>query len=102
MPNTSNEHSEQRCRPSIRERIADAVDISKDIILDTVLIRMTGTHEIILENYKGILEYSDKRIRVKTNPKIVNISGSLLEIRTITDELLIIAGGISGITFTED
>lgn len=81
-------------KPTIRERFADAVDISKDVILDTALIRMIGNRELTLENYKGILEYTETCIRVKAKPYIIKITGSGMEIKMITQEMLYITGRI--------
>ncbi len=92
-----NENSSLQEQKSIRSKIADKIDIS-----DTALIKMDGNRGVVLENYKGILEYSDKRIRVKINPHTAEISGKGLEIRVITDELLYITGNISGVMFAED
>lgn len=94
MPKKQREHN-----TSIRKRIADAVDISKDIILDTATLRITGTSELILENYKGISEYGDTKIVIRSNPKSVQICGASLEIGTITDEMLYITGDFSDISF---
>lgn len=81
-------------KSTFRERFADAVDISKDIILDTALIKMIGNRELTLENYKGIVEYSDNCIRIKAKPNIIKITGTNLEIKTITQEMLYITGRI--------
>lgn len=94
MPRKPNEH-----KSSIRARIADAIDISKDVILDTFLLRTTGTQELIIENYKGILEYSNESILIKATPSNIKICGSELEIKTITDEMLFVYGDISNILF---
>ncbi|MBQ7108946.1 MAG: sporulation protein [Clostridia bacterium] len=83
----------------IRKRIADVVDISKDIILDASTLRITGTSELILENYKGITDYSDTKIVIRSNPKSIQICGTSLEIGTITDEMLYITGDFSDISF---
>lgn len=87
---------------SIRRRIADKIDMSKEIILDTAMIRVSGNNQLVLENYKGILEYGDRCIRIKINPKAVKIVGNRLEIKIITDEVLYIIGEIAGIMFTEE
>lgn len=94
MPRIPKEH-----KNFIRERIADAVDISKDILLDTSLMRITGCRELIIENYKGILEYSDTCILIKSTPNAIKICGTGLEIKTITDEMLFISGNIADINF---
>jgi sporulation protein YqfC len=82
---------------TLRERLADAMDIPKDAVLDTVLLSCIGNRELTLENYKSILEYSDTCIRVKANPKPVRIIGARLELRNITRELLYIVGRIDRI-----
>ena len=85
----------------IRERLAGAVDVSKDIILDTVLIRITGTSEIFIENYKGILEYTENVIRIKAKPKCIKICGTSLELCNISDEMLCVTGSIDKVMFTK-
>ncbi len=79
---------------TLRERVADAMDIPKEVVLDTVLISCIGNRELTIENYKSILEYSDTCIRIKANPKPVRITGGRLELRNITRELLYIVGRI--------
>ncbi len=87
---------------SIKERIADAVDFSKDVILNSSLMKVTGNREVIIENYKGILEYSSSVIRIKSKPKTIKICGENLEFKAITDEVLLISGTFSQIAFVED
>ncbi|MBE5040069.1 YabP/YqfC family sporulation protein [Ructibacterium gallinarum] len=86
-------------RPTLRERAADALDISKEVLLDTVLITCIGNREMTLENYKGIIEYTDTCIRVKAKPNAVRVTGENLELRNISRELLYITGKISEIGF---
>jgi len=87
--------------PTIREKFADAVGISKEILLDTVLVSCIGSHELTLENYKSILAYSDTVIRIKANPRTVEITGKNLEIRSITREMLYITGRIDRFGFQD-
>ncbi|MBO5363920.1 MAG: hypothetical protein J6A56_00445 [Clostridia bacterium] len=89
-------------KATVRERIADAIDISKEVVLDTVLISCIGDRELTLENYKSILTYSDVCIQVKANPYPLTITGSGLEIRNITRELLYITGRIHAVEFNRE
>lgn len=84
---------------TLRERLADAVDISKDVLLDAVLVKCIGNRELTIENYKGIIEYSDTCIRLKANPRVVKICGTGLEIKTITQEMLYITGLINSFSY---
>lgn len=74
------------------ERFADAVDIPKDIIPDCAKVTTYGDNQIIVENYKGIIEYSNEKIRIKTGGKILCISGNALGISAITDCDILIEG----------
>ncbi len=85
-----------------REKLADLVDVSKDIITDTVLIKSIGTREMIVENYKAILEYSERKIKIKALPKIVHISGEKLDIENISEDTLCIKGSFDKIVFSND
>lgn len=87
---------------SLRMHLANTMDFSKDVILDAFVIRMTGIHDLIIENYKGILEYSSTRIRIRAKPENIKICGTDLEIKTITDDFLWIIGEFSSISFAEE
>lgn len=79
---------------TLREKFADTVDISKDKILGVPLISMIGDREMTIENYVGILEYSDNVLRIKCKSLVVRIDGRKLEIKTMTREFLYITGRI--------
>lgn len=84
-------------KKSIREKVADALDFPKELMLDAAKLVLVGERELMIENYKGILEYDENVIRIKTVGRTVRISGSSLEIRTITDEDIQVVGRISSI-----
>lgn len=86
----------------LREKIADTLDISKEIIIDTSKITAIGNREITIENYRGIIEYTDKTIRLITNPYIIKIEGDCLEIKTMTRDFLYITGCINSVAFCNE
>ena len=86
--------------PSLREKIADSIDISKEAILDTILLTMIGEREMTVENYKSIITYTDTKIKIKAKPYPIEIVGTGLEIRSITRELLYITGRIRSFAFS--
>lgn len=92
----------QEEKATLRERFADAVDLSKEIILDAILISAIGDRELMLENYKSILSYSDTCIQIKAKPYPLTITGSGLEIRNISRDLLYLTGRIHGISFNRN
>ena len=82
----------------IKVKIAEALDVSKDIVLNLPRIVLIGTGELTIENYEGILEYSENQICVGAKEMKIRITGKKLEIRTITAEMLFITGYIGQLT----
>ena len=69
--------------------------------MDVPKITMLVNKNLLLENYKGIIEYENDRIRVNTNKGIIKITGTTLEIKEITSEDLMVNGEISTLEFLE-
>lgn len=77
------------------ERVAETLEMPKDIISNSSKITSYNDNQIIIENYKGILEYTNEKIRVKTPGKILFISGEKLFISAITENDILIEGKFS-------
>ncbi len=92
----------QEERLGLRERFADAVEVSKEIVLDAVMISSLGNRELMIENYKSILSYSETCIKIKAKPLPVIVIGSGLEIRHISKDLLYLKGRVQSISFGEE
>ena len=52
---------------------------------------------MIIENYKGILEYEDYFIRIGTNIGVVNVHGINLKLEKMTEDNIKITGKIENI-----
>ncbi len=84
-------------KKSIKEKIAQATAIPDEILLDTFRLVMTGEREVTVENFKGILEYSDNLIRLRIKEGRLAIEGAALEIKTVTDDEIQISGRIKSV-----
>lgn len=89
----------QKERKNLRERISGALAIPQDILLDLPRITVTSNQELEIENYKNILCYLDTTIELNCKDIVIKITGSKLEITTITDESICIKGIFSSISF---
>jgi len=78
-------------------KIDDILEMPKEIYSDEPKITITGFEELIIENYKGILEYEDYYIRVNTYIGIININGFNLKLEKMTEDDLKIMGKIESI-----
>lgn len=74
------------------ERFAETLEMPKDVISNCSKITTYNDNQLIVENYKGILEYTDDKIRIKTPGKILCLSGEKLFINAITENDILIEG----------
>lgn len=74
--------------------VSDATGIPKDVLLGVPIIRMIGQEEFYLENYRGILEYTETMIRVQTKIGQIHLFGKNLEITYYTNDEMKVVGRI--------
>ena len=76
------------------QKIDKLFEMPKEIYTDEPKITMTGFNEMIIENYKGILEYEDYFIKVNTHIGAININGFNLKLEKMTSDDIKITGKI--------
>lgn len=79
------------------KKIDRILEIPKEVCSNIPKFTITGFEEIIVENYKGILEYEDFFVRINTYIGIVNINGYNLNLQTMTNDDIKISGKIESI-----
>lgn len=82
-----------------RYGLTDALDIPPEALFDLPIITVRANEEICVENFNGIIEYTEHRIRLQTKCGIVLIEGTKLEAKSMTAELITIRGRIENISF---
>lgn len=87
---------------TLRQKIANSFDASKEVILDVPKIELLGNSEAVIENYKGIVEYTPEKIVLEANPCQIGICGEKLEIKCVTQEMLFVSGVIDSIGFLKE
>ena len=58
---------------------------------------ITGFNEMIIENFKGILEYEEFFVRINTSIGIVSINGYELNLENMTNDDIKVTGKIEAI-----
>jgi len=81
------------------EEFMNTLQLPKDIMMGAMKIELTGNREAWIENYRGLLEYTDTCIRLQGKHGQVKIEGKCLCIAYYTNEDLKITGYFSGIKF---
>ena len=75
------------------------LEVPKEISTNEPKITIAGFKKMLIENYKGILEYEEFYIRVKTYIGIVNINGFNLKLGEMTSDDIVITGDIETVDF---
>lgn len=80
-------------------KVSKFLEIPREVISDIPKITITGFDEILIENFKGILEYEDFFARISTSLGNVNINGFNLKLNQMTDDDILVSGKIENIDF---
>lgn len=87
----------KRKRIKSNNRIDKILKMPKEVYSNVPKIIITGFEEMIIENFKGILEYEDFFVRINTFIGIVNINGYNLSLENMTDDDIKVQGKIESI-----
>ena len=83
-----------------KESIAELLEFPKDTMLDTSKVVMIGNLQIFIENHKGIIEYTEKKMRISTRYGILAIEGEKLHLKSISSDEIAINGKIERLIFS--
>ena len=86
---------------NLKARITDAAGMPKDVLLGVPILSIAGQSEACIENYRGILEYTDNLIRIQTKLGKIHVIGRNLQIEFYTNDEMKIVGHIAVIEFHE-
>jgi sporulation protein YqfC len=78
-------------------KIDRLLEMPQEVYTDTPKITITGFNEMIIENFKGILEYEDYYIRINTSLGIININGYELKLENMTNDDIKVKGKVESI-----
>ena len=78
-------------------RINKMLEMPKETYTNEPKIIITGFNELVIENYKGILEYEEYYIKLSTFIGSININGFNLKLDKMTEDSLKITGKIESL-----
>ena len=83
----------------IKEGLVESLELPKDLVYGAVLVSITGRQGILIENYRGILEYTQNHISLQTKTCRLVIRGKNLHISYYTNEEMKITGWIDSVLY---
>lgn len=88
-----------RKNKNVKNKINKVLDVPDEIAQKVPKLTILKFEEMLIENYKAILEYQDFFVRIKTTIGIININGFNLSLEEMTIDDLIVKGKIESVDF---
>ncbi len=79
--------------------IAETFELPKEILLDLPRVTVTGNQQLYIQNHRGIVEYTDKIIRISISGGELVVKGERLIIRNVFSEEILIEGVINSLNY---
>ncbi|NPV29222.1 MAG: sporulation protein YqfC [Firmicutes bacterium] len=89
MPRESKKRFEQA--------LAHFLELPRELVMDLPRVTLLGDMQVIVENHRGIIEYTRERVRISTSLGELVISGAGLALRTIFPDEIAVDGKIQGV-----
>lgn len=80
-------------------KINEILELPQEIVSDKPKITIVGFEEMLIENYKSILEYEDFYIKINTYIGAININGYNLRLKEMTGDDIMVLGKIDSLDF---
>jgi sporulation protein YqfC len=82
-----------------KELMVESLKLPKDSMLGASIITVTGCSDAFIENYKGILQYTEELILLQGKNCRIELKGKRLQIVYYTNEDMKISGRIESVCF---
>lgn len=81
------------------KKIVESTELPKDVVMGMPVLTMIGQSELSLENYRGILEYTDTLVRIQTRAGQIKINGRGIHVTYYANDEMKITGHIESIEY---
>ena len=86
-------------KKKLRQKLKETLEMPAEVIMNSPKIVLESNNNVWIENYTGVIEYTQNMVRVNTNDFIVKVNGENLLIDFITNEDLSISGKILSVVY---
>jgi len=88
-------------KKEIKNKIEGFLELPREIVSEITKVTLFGFVQMLVENYKGIVEYDENYIRLSTASGNIIIEGIELNLKQITSDDIEINGKIQHIEFED-
>lgn len=83
----------------VKATVSEMFELPKEITLNMPNMNLIGDSQMLVENHRGIIEYTPNLIRVNSTVGVIKVQGDQLNLRNIAAEDIMITGKIKSIEF---
>ncbi|NLN41465.1 MAG: sporulation protein YqfC [Clostridiales bacterium] len=83
----------------VKSTMSEMFELPKEITLNMPKLNLIGDSQMLVENHRGIIEYTPNLIRVNSTVGVIKVHGDQLNLRNIAAEDIMITGKIKSIEF---
>lgn len=84
---------------SAKEMLVDSLKLPRDMVMGASIVTVVGNGQVMVENYRGILEYTESCVMLQGKACRIAVCGCNLKIAYYTNEDMKIEGKISEIRY---
>ena len=89
----------EKLSKKVANHVVESLQVPKDLAFGSVIATITGQNEAYIENYRGIIEYTESKIKLQTKTCKLEILGTRLHIEYYTNDEMKITGCITQINY---
>jgi len=81
------------------DKITGFLELPKEIVYNLPKVTLIGNLQVLIENHRGIIEYSTGKIRISVNAGEIEVNGRDLAICNISRDEICLDGDISELKY---
>lgn len=89
----------ERKRGKWKEHLAETLEFPRDVIFQEAVLTVTGEKELLAENFRKILEYTDQELVLQAKTGRIRVKGEALHILYYTADEMKVTGKITDIAY---
>jgi len=78
-------------------RLSQILDMPRELDKKQTKVTIISFDEVLIENYKGILEYEEFFVKINTEIGVININGFNLRLEQMTNDDILVKGIINSV-----
>lgn len=93
--------NQNRKKKNKLNKINRLLELPEEVTTNKPKLTIVGFEEILIENYKAILEYEDYYIKINTHIGAININGFNLRLKEMTGDDIMVLGNVDSMDFEQ-